>query len=462
MLFPSDRTTREIERLMGQLRKTKRDHQKLLSRMLELDPFFSAAYVMMCMMEAAANRLDKAEEYCWKALELSPTSYFPYLEASGLQKCLGNTELSDRLLLLAIWKISFEDEVPEDIADRFRPGMPEDVDPLNPDAYEELALDGERTLAKPMTADVERRLRPYILLNKLMIEADDALTPETMRGILEHADECLPILRGAMYDWARELSGLSLSGACMVIALLGEIGGSGDLEELLEVSDSSELFAHVHWSIHRIAERHPEETVSVFRKAIANANTSMRCAIGEQLYLMQPMAGMKDVLAGLLFDFHGFGAEPNSGHLLLTVVHGLRKLGESDLADALLARYTPMVTEEDQEHVRQESSGPHEYLSRLEIEGITGLDIEEVCIERVLMEEEEIEDEDAEEDEFDEDEVEEDEDDFGFVEPVHVEAKPGRNDPCWCGSGKKYKKCHLAEDEAGGQAHRHEPPRSSA
>jgi methionyl aminopeptidase len=25
---------------------------------------------------------------------------------------------------------------------------------------------------------------------------------------------------------------------------------------------------------------------------------------------------------------------------------------------------------------------------------------------------------------------------------------PGRNDPCWCGSGKKYKKCHLGEDRA--------------
>ncbi|NLD99011.1 MAG: methionine aminopeptidase, partial [Fibrobacter sp.] len=22
-----------------------------------------------------------------------------------------------------------------------------------------------------------------------------------------------------------------------------------------------------------------------------------------------------------------------------------------------------------------------------------------------------------------------------------------RNDPCWCGSGKKYKKCHLIEDQ---------------
>ena len=25
--------------------------------------------------------------------------------------------------------------------------------------------------------------------------------------------------------------------------------------------------------------------------------------------------------------------------------------------------------------------------------------------------------------------------------------KIGRNDPCWCGSGKKYKSCHLAFDD---------------
>ena len=30
------------------------------------------------------------------------------------------------------------------------------------------------------------------------------------------------------------------------------------------------------------------------------------------------------------------------------------------------------------------------------------------------------------------------------VETVHKVATPGRNDPCWCGSGKKYKKCHGA------------------
>ena len=26
------------------------------------------------------------------------------------------------------------------------------------------------------------------------------------------------------------------------------------------------------------------------------------------------------------------------------------------------------------------------------------------------------------------------------------EGKVGRNDPCWCGSGKKYKKCHMGKD----------------
>lgn len=27
------------------------------------------------------------------------------------------------------------------------------------------------------------------------------------------------------------------------------------------------------------------------------------------------------------------------------------------------------------------------------------------------------------------------------VEPIHSSDKPGRNDPCPCGSGKKYKQC---------------------
>ncbi|MFQ5610902.1 MAG: preprotein translocase subunit SecA [Anaerolineae bacterium] len=40
----------------------------------------------------------------------------------------------------------------------------------------------------------------------------------------------------------------------------------------------------------------------------------------------------------------------------------------------------------------------------------------------------------------------------GPPKPVRVEKRPGRNEPCWCGSGKKYKQCHMRQDNAGGKA----------
>jgi hypothetical protein len=33
--------------------------------------------------------------------------------------------------------------------------------------------------------------------------------------------------------------------------------------------------------------------------------------------------------------------------------------------------------------------------------------------------------------------------------PVQKIVRPGRNDPCHCGSGRKYNKCHLLRDAAG-------------
>ena len=38
---------------------------------------------------------------------------------------------------------------------------------------------------------------------------------------------------------------------------------------------------------------------------------------------------------------------------------------------------------------------------------------------------------------------------WGGIVPTRAEERPGRNDPCHCGSGKKYKKCHLERDERG-------------
>ena len=35
--------------------------------------------------------------------------------------------------------------------------------------------------------------------------------------------------------------------------------------------------------------------------------------------------------------------------------------------------------------------------------------------------------------------------------PIRVNKGPGRNDPCWCGSGKKYKQCHMRSDSVTGE-----------
>ncbi len=41
---------------------------------------------------------------------------------------------------------------------------------------------------------------------------------------------------------------------------------------------------------------------------------------------------------------------------------------------------------------------------------------------------------------------------MGFFSKLFGERQPreiprlGRNDPCWCGSGKKYKRCHMESD----------------
>jgi preprotein translocase subunit SecA len=40
----------------------------------------------------------------------------------------------------------------------------------------------------------------------------------------------------------------------------------------------------------------------------------------------------------------------------------------------------------------------------------------------------------------------------GARKPIRSKKLPGRNDPCWCGSGKKYKHCHLRQDKESGQA----------
>ena len=41
---------------------------------------------------------------------------------------------------------------------------------------------------------------------------------------------------------------------------------------------------------------------------------------------------------------------------------------------------------------------------------------------------------------------------FGGGRSPAVDQIPGRNDLCWCGSGVKYKRCHMSSDQSRARA----------
>jgi hypothetical protein len=221
------------------------------------------------------------------------------------------------------------------------------------------------------------------------------------------------------------------------------------MEDLLELADKKESFLHVHWAIHRLAERHPEGALAAFRAATPRSGLGMRCGLAEHMYLIPRTPGVDEALTSLLDGFSSHTRYDDAPHLLMTATEALTKHGFPEISGTLFARYAPMLSNKNRKWIRETLEAETGFVPTLAEQGLDGFDVEDVVLERVLMVEEEDQGEDEDEDfdpcaeDFDGDDVF---DDFGELEP---EPAPdlGRNDPCWCGSGKKYKKCHLAKDE---------------
>jgi SEC-C motif/Protein of unknown function (DUF2384) len=138
------------------------------------------------------------------------------------------------------------------------------------------------------------------------------------------------------------------------------------------------------------------------------------------------------LLASLLEGWESFPLDEDLPVFLAAVVSGIAKRGDRELAASLASRYGERLGKSDRKLLDSALDGRYvPLLNKLEIAGHT---LEEVCLERALLGPPD------EGEELPEDEMEEELD----VEPP---PKPGRNDPCWCGSGKKYKKCHMTSDE---------------
>ncbi|HEY7392166.1 MAG TPA: SEC-C metal-binding domain-containing protein [Bryobacteraceae bacterium] len=452
MLFPSESVIRRRAEIARQCQSGEITEMDAGAQLIEADPDYGGGYLLLANARSTAGNLDEAESLYWKALERMPCDYKPHMSLPDVRRIkLPGDPLSERLMVLGLWKLALSREIPDQVGAFFRDKLPNtDFDFRDPATFEALAIAAGE--AKGVPPEIRDRLLPYELLNDLQHESSGVMDTGLVRDILTHSERCIPVWRAALREWARDESVLLPDALGLLIALLGEMAGPEILDDLLDLADSGErpIFLHANWAIWRLGQRFSTEALAQFRNAAAGARLTLRCALAEQIHLLPETPEMEAVLIELLGGFHDLAGKEDAPYLLTTVIHALEELGLDQQAGQAFQEFQPLLPEAARKWVRDVLD--ESFVPRLVHEEIGGVTIEEICCDRILMEDEE---DLSGEEELDEEEFEE-------ITPVVAPPKPGRNEPCWCGSGKKYKKCHLASDEQEERSARASEPKTTA
>ncbi|MBZ5624593.1 MAG: SEC-C domain-containing protein [Acidobacteriia bacterium] len=439
MLFLSESVRKQRLEIGREMQAGTLGEVEAAQRLLQLDPNSGAAFLSLGNARAAAGDLAEAESLFWQGLDRNPCAFTFYMALSDLRRRRDPADvLANRLRMLGMWKLSFSVKIPDEVAAAFQ-GKSEKFDFKDPVTYEMFAtameVQDKDTVDPPEVSDC---LLPYRLLNDLQRQAPTLVEYRLVRDILANSARCLPLWRAALREWAKDPLAVSPRALALIIALLGEIAGVDVLDDFLELAtfDDDEIFLHTHWAIWRIGQRLPSETLAKFRAATPSARPALRCGLADQMNLLPEVDGIGPALIGLLEGFSGFADDIDAPYLLLMVAAALDEFGLDAEAQRVFDQYQGILPRKGGKTLDKLTESEEGFIPKLVEKAFDGLTIEDVCIKRKLM----VDDDDEEEQE---EEVDEEE----LSVPKVPRVKPERNAPCWCGSGKKYKKCHLAADE---------------
>jgi hypothetical protein len=431
MRSTSDEVRDRLAAAIREYREQGLSEENTAERLLEIDPDYPPGLLAMGSARMAAGDLDDSETLLWRALAGAPSHPGYYFPLAALYRTRGDENTSQRCLLLGLWKLSFYEEVPaglEAIIAKVAP--PQDGARRRPEDYEAAAEELESGLSGTWT----ERLLPHHLLNEVQKQAGGGLDPDLVKEIVERGDECAPVFEAAVREvYSTEQSSLSEDSESLLTALLGEIGRVELIDELVSADfEPVTVYLHSQWATYRLGQRFPAEALSRLREAGRQPDLELRAIIAEHLYFLRaPADVILELLDGVVFD----APDDAAAHLLLTAASLQATIANKRAAQETLVRYGRRLSKEGVAFLR-EAQDDDTWAPALISEGINELDLESVCVDGALLSEDEGEHTHDDEDEFD--------DDFEDDEAV---PPPGRNDPCWCGSGKKYKKCHLQADE---------------
>ena len=448
MLFPTESIRKARLALLDRLEAGALTQEQAFRAAMEMDPFDAVALTILGEECFGAGELAGAAEYFWRAANADACMALPWFKLSA---CLTgeSQEFRDGLMELAATKALRD---PHGI-DGFDEYIKKDAEsPGAEDMLTEAAAQfREGRAGEP--EDVTERLRPYRSIDDLLELAPEGLDAELVDGILEEGARCGPLLVGVLRAMATgTMVGGDPSPVICSLALLGEIGDPAVLPELIECYNLEDegIQAATHWAIKRIATRRPEESFEAIRKAAPGAGADRRCDLAMAASYVPFEAGRRDFLLSLLDGLATF--EKSDRHdLFMSVALALEytegKRGR-ETAWSLLGKYAAVLPKRTRGELRDayRIHGEMDRAAPVTSESPEAK-VYDLCeLGFVDDEEEDVEDEDDDLFEEEDDHVQEYE---GLIpEPVHRGRTVGRNDPCWCGSGKKYKKCHLDSDAA--------------
>lgn len=427
-----------MDQLMEDAESGQLPYEEAFRQVLELDP--NAHLAMLGLGDVYQKNGDRAEAeklYC-RAVEVQPCASRPYLQLALLYR--EQPALAIGLSRLGLSKILLNSEVDEELEDPQsvvsliveNAELPED---LNPEEKIQALVDEFGAAIEEEPGDVTERLRPLRLIHELQESSD--LDREYVDKILAMGESIIPMLIGVLRGWVQGITNEDDdSSAGNAAALLGEIGDPRAIEPLIELSvwDNTSVSGPAGWAMRRIVERHPDEVAKVVQDIAPGLSPHQKVSAMTLILEHPEMPVSSELLVSVLQNLERAEPEDRDTALQILLTASIAILG-IDFGRSMFQRYRHLMSRKARQEcldiIEEISAGPIPERSPAEP---SPWSIYEVCGGEVDWQEEQ----DAEEEDLDDEYV---------PEPIRRTAKPGRNDPCWCGSGKKYKKCHLDADE---------------
>ena len=445
MLIRSEKLRSDWETLNEDLTAGRYSEAEAVPLFRALDPF--DPWPIFIEAKQALQRGDEARpvEMVWKGLvmqPLRPANYFllaKLMEESSGKKGMALKLRSLALRVLAVGTVLSKSD--HALLEREFPQWAKGRDVRNRLPAEAKRLRGQIDLE----VEKDPRLEPLDVIVGFLELSGGAINYTAMLHLETRPHAFTAVALGAARDALLEPGRTTDEATMFLLALLGTVGDVALIPELVELAAEAELefAAHAQWALIQMSLRNPREAFESLGKVAVGKPAAWRTVVADVLATAPNTTPVTDALLALAEGLGDIADETDAGYLMVLLERELRRRSGPEEGERMKALAESVLRGDASEHYKMYAELGTSFETNVEADKLLTLSLDEVVKGRVLLGE-------PTPNGFDELEELMEMPDLPEVvqEPIRREGpKVGRNDACWCGSGKKYKKCHLDSDD---------------